>query len=92
MQRPLSLKPTGTELVYRRLDNHPQSSEHPGNFAAWPLSGIPPLRLVDATLEGLRAQLPPNLQCHPTTPENAVRVWFAVELGGAAGHSAKLAA
>jgi hypothetical protein len=53
--------------------------DHPGQFAARFLSGCPsPYVLLDHTLEGLRAQLPPDLRCQRSKPRGAVEIWFAV--------------
>lgn len=53
--------------------------EHPGKFVACLLSGCPSAgALVDDTLDGLRAQLPPDLRCHPYKPADAVELWFVL--------------
>jgi hypothetical protein len=52
--------------------------EHPGKYIARLLSGHPlPYVLLDDTLSGLRAQLPPDLRRQPAKPQNAVEIWFA---------------
>jgi hypothetical protein len=56
------------------VENHPDS---PGRFAARLLSGhTAPYMLVDDTLSGLRAQLPPGLRCQRAKPQGAVEIWF----------------
>jgi hypothetical protein len=56
------------------VENHPG---YPGRFVARLLSGdTAPYLLVDDTLSGLRAQLPPGLKCQHATPQGAVEIWF----------------
>ena len=53
--------------------------DYPGQFAARLLSGHPsPYVLLDHTLKGLRAQLPPGLRRLPSKPQEAVEIWFAL--------------
>jgi hypothetical protein len=61
----------GWVIVY----NHP---DYAGKFAARLLSGHPaPYVLLDNTLSGLRAQLPPGLRRQTAKPQGAVEMWFA---------------
>ena len=58
------------------VENDP---DYPGQFAARLLSGDPsPYVLLDNTLDGLRAQLPPGLKRLPSKPQEAVEIWFVL--------------
>ena len=51
---------------------------HPGKFMARLLAGDPsPYVLLDETLPGLRAKLPPGLHRLGRQPDGIVEIWFA---------------